>query len=174
MSELREIKRYITTHDESGRSVFAKSIDDNPPASAANTGPANLFFCYATQNFPIDIQAEKDIERYKHLLNNPPPGIVIPGGSAARIFDVPPSYSSPMHRTLSVNYNFVIEGEIEIVLDSGETRLMKQGDVLVQRAINHYWRNPSNDKWARIAAVSFPVVDEGTKESGLEGVFKSE
>lgn len=63
---------------------------------------------------------------------------------------------------------------MEIILDSGETRLMKVGDVLVQRAINHSWRNPSSTKWARIAAVSFPVVADGMKESGLEGVLKSD
>lgn len=79
-----------------------------------------------------------------------------------------------MHRTVSVNYNFIIEGELEIMLDSGETRLMKPGDVLVQRAINHAWRNPSSTKWARIAAVSFPAVADGMKESGLEGALKSE
>ncbi|KAH8691678.1 cupin domain protein, partial [Talaromyces proteolyticus] len=148
---LRDIKRYITTHDEAGRSVFAKSLDDNPPA-AVNPTPASLFLCYATQNFPVEIQQEKDIERYKQFIKNPP-GIIVPGGSAARIVDFPPSYTSAMHRTVSVNYNFVIEGEIEIILDSEQTRLMKPGDVLVQRAINHYWRNPSSTKWARIAAV---------------------
>jgi hypothetical protein len=51
---------------------------------------------------------------------------------------------------------------------------MQVGDVLVQRAINHSWRNPSSTKWARIAAVSFPVVADGMKESGLEGVLKSD
>lgn len=170
-SELRNIKRYITTHDEAGQSVFS-SVDDNPPA-VTNPTPATLFFCYATQNFPVDIKQERDIERYQNFVDNPP-GIIIPGGSAARIVDFPPSHTSAMHRTVSVNYNFVIEGELEIVLDSGETRLMKPGDVLVQRAIGHAWRNPSSTKWARIAAVSFPVVADGMKESGLEGVLKSD
>lgn len=170
-NDLRNIKRYITTHDEAGQSVFS-SIDDNPPA-VTNPTPANLFLCYATQNFPVEIQHEQDIERYQHFVDNPP-GIIIPGGSAARIVDFPPNYTSAMHRTVSVNYNFIIEGELEIMLDSGETRLMKPGDVLVQRAINHAWRNPSSTKWARIAAVSFPAVADGMKESGLEGALKSE
>lgn len=171
-NHLRDIKRYITTHDEAGQSVFISSMDENPPA-VTNPTPANLFLCYATQNFPVDIKHEKDIDRYQHFIDNPP-GIIIPGGSAARIIDFPPSFTSVMHRTVSVNYNFIIEGEMEIILDSGETRLMKVGDVLVQRAINHSWRNPSSTKWARIAAVSFPVVADGMKESGLEGVLKSD
>ncbi|RAO71384.1 uncharacterized protein BHQ10_007396 [Talaromyces amestolkiae] len=170
-SQLRDIKRYITTNNEAGESVFS-SVDDNPPA-VTNPTPANLFFCYATQNFPVDIKHEKDIERYQHFIDNPP-GIIIPGGSAARIVDFPPDFTSAMHRTVSVNYNFVIDGEVEIMLDSGEMRLMKPGDVLVQRSVNHAWRNPSSTKWARIAAVSFPAVADGMKESGLEGVLKSE
>ena len=46
-----------------------------------------------------------------------------------------------MHRTVSLDYGVVLEGEVELVLDSGETRLMKRGDVSVQRGTNHAWRN---------------------------------
>ena len=38
-----------------------------------------------------------------------------------------------MHRTQSLDFGVVLEGEIELVLDSGETRLLKRGDVAVQR-----------------------------------------
>ena len=132
----------------------------------------NLFFCYGTQNFPVEIQKEKDIERYRYFMDNHV-GIIIPGGSAARVVDFPPSYMSVMHRTVSVNYNFVIEGEIEVMLDSQETRLMKPGDVLVQRAINHCWRNPSSTNWAGIAAVSLSALADGMTETGLEDDFRS-
>ena len=46
-----------------------------------------------------------------------------------------------MNKTVSLNYGIVLEGEIELVLDSGETKLMKRGDACVQRATNHAWRN---------------------------------
>jgi quercetin dioxygenase-like cupin family protein len=58
-----------------------------------------------------------------------------------------------MHRTLSLDMGIVIEGEIELVLDSGETRLMKRGDLAVQRGTNHAWRNasaPHEGRWARM------------------------
>lgn len=59
-----------------------------------------------------------------------------------------------MHRTVSLDYGIVLEGEIELVLDSGETRLMKRGDLCVQRATNHAWRNVTpNDGWARMVYV---------------------
>ena len=38
-----------------------------------------------------------------------------------------------MHRTQSVDYGIVLEGQIVSVLDSGEEQLMGRGDVMVQR-----------------------------------------
>jgi len=46
-----------------------------------------------------------------------------------------------MHRTVSLDYGIVLEGDVELVLDSGEKRAMKQGDVAIQRGTNHAWRN---------------------------------
>ena len=89
----------------------------------------NLSFCYATQHFPVYIGNERYIGKYNEFAKTPM-GIIVPDGTTARVVDFPPNYTSAMHRMISVNYNFVIEGEIEIILDSGETRLMKQGDVL--------------------------------------------
>ena len=47
-----------------------------------------------------------------------------------------------MHRTESVDYGVVIEGEMTLVLDAGEV-LLKPGSVVVQRGTNHAWANRS-------------------------------
>ncbi|MFJ3318048.1 cupin domain-containing protein [Herbaspirillum huttiense] len=47
-----------------------------------------------------------------------------------------------MHRTESVDYGIVIEGEMTLVLDRGEVAL-KPGSVVVQRGTNHAWANRS-------------------------------
>lgn len=47
------------------------------------------------------------------------------------------------HKTQSLDYAIVLEGEIYAMLDEDET-LMRTGDVLVQRATNHSWSNRSN------------------------------
>lgn len=47
-----------------------------------------------------------------------------------------------MHRTESVDYGIVIEGEMTLVLDDSEV-LLKQGSVVVQRGTNHAWANRS-------------------------------
>jgi uncharacterized cupin superfamily protein len=56
-----------------------------------------------------------------------------------------------MHRTDTVDYAILLEGEIWAVMDEGET-LMRAGDVLIQRGTNHAWANRSN-KTARIAFI---------------------
>ena len=48
-----------------------------------------------------------------------------------------------MHRTESVDYGIVIEGEMTLVLDDSEVTL-KQGSVVVQRGTNHAWANRTN------------------------------
>ena len=42
---------------------------------------------------------------------------------------------------MSIDYGIVIEGEFELTLDSGESRIMRRGDISVQRATAHMWRN---------------------------------
>lgn len=48
-----------------------------------------------------------------------------------------------MHRTESVDYGVVIEGELTLVLDEGDV-LLRPGSVVVQRGTNHAWANRSN------------------------------
>ena len=47
----------------------------------------------------------------------------------------------------------MLEGETELVLDSGEMRFMKRGDVAIQRGTNHAWRNTSSTQWSRMMNV---------------------
>jgi len=42
---------------------------------------------------------------------------------------MPPGASSPMHTTKSIDYGIVVEGEIELELDSGERTVLKSGYV---------------------------------------------
>jgi mannose-6-phosphate isomerase-like protein (cupin superfamily) len=59
-----------------------------------------------------------------------------------------------MHRTESVDYGVVIEGEMTLVLDEGEA-LLKPGSVVVQRGTNHAWANRSG----RPCRMLFVLVD---------------
>jgi hypothetical protein len=59
----------------------------------------------------------------------------------ARLIDFGPGVESPLHRALSLDYGVVIEGVFKMVLDSGEERIMRPGDMCVQRATAHQWIN---------------------------------
>ena len=59
-----------------------------------------------------------------------------------------------MHRTGTVDYAIILEGEIWAVMDEGET-LMREGDVLIQRGTNHAWSNRTDQP----AYVAFVLID---------------
>lgn len=71
----------------------------------------------------------------------PQPGLHIHHGSVVRMMDFAPNVLSPMHRAVSLDYGIVIEGEFKLILDSGEEKIMRQGDVSVNRAAAHQWHN---------------------------------
>lgn len=66
-----------------------------------------------------------------------------------------------MHRTTSIDYALILEGEVFAVLDTEET-LLKAGDVLIQRGTNHAWANRS-DRVCRIAFILIDADDRGPK-----------
>lgn len=59
-----------------------------------------------------------------------------------------------MHRTESVDYGVVIEGEVTLVLDKEEV-LLKPGSVVVQRGTNHAWANRTD----KISRMMFVLID---------------
>lgn len=98
-----------------------------------------------------------DIKHYSTFLSNPP-GLTVSNGTVLRHVDFVPGKPCAMHRTVSLDYGVVLEGEIICELDSGETRHMKRGDVCIQRGTMHAWRNPSDTEWCRMLFVLQPSL----------------
>lgn len=59
-----------------------------------------------------------------------------------------------MHRTETVDYDIVLDGEIWLELDDGATKHLRKGDVAVQCGTRHAWRN----KGDRIATMCFVLI----------------
>lgn len=57
-----------------------------------------------------------------------------------------------MHRTHSIDYGIVLDGEIWLELDNGEQTQLHRGDTIVQLGGRHAWRNKS-DRPATLAFV---------------------
>ncbi|KAF5689957.1 cupin domain-containing protein [Fusarium circinatum] len=154
--DLRTIKRFVTTHTPEGTTTFSDALPEDAPFQ---TLPDNVDFalCYATDQFPVNLNDDADIKTYRHYTENLP-GITLPTGTVLRVVDIPPGAISPMHRTISLDYGVVLEGEIDLILDSGEKRVMKRGDISVQRGTNHAWKNRSEESWARMLYVLQPAT----------------
>ena len=59
-----------------------------------------------------------------------------------------------MHRTETVDYGIVLDGEITLIVDEGETTV-RSGDIVVQRGTNHGWANRSG----RNCRIAFILID---------------
>jgi len=59
-----------------------------------------------------------------------------------------------MHRTESIDYGIILEGEITLILDNEET-VVRAGDVVVQRGTNHAWANRGKG----VCRIAFILVD---------------
>jgi quercetin dioxygenase-like cupin family protein len=68
------------------------------------------------------------------LLESPTP----PGGALYRIYTWSPGQRSPMHRTITTDFDVVLEGSLEMVLET-ETVTLNAGDCAVLPGIAHAW-----------------------------------
>jgi hypothetical protein len=164
-NKLRSLRRYITAHDLEGKAVLSTSISEE--ALQWQRFPrAAMFLAYSTPSYPVNLQDDVDVAEYNSLIHNPP-GLFFPGSTLCRILDLSPGEVSPMHRTQTLDYGVVLDGEVELILNDLEKpagrRTMGRGDICVQRATLHAWRNMSPTQWARMMFVLIgcekPVVN---------------
>ncbi|CEL04649.1 hypothetical protein ASPCAL05776 [Aspergillus calidoustus] len=151
LSSLPGITRYVTGHDSAGKAI----IQTENPADWSSYENNSMAFtvAYTTSEFPADLNNDADIKKHEDLKASGKLGLVNPNGTVCRFVDFAPKGPPLMHRTQSLDYGIVLEGEIEMTLDSGEKRLLKRGDMAVQRATMHAWHNPSETEWTRMVFV---------------------
>jgi quercetin dioxygenase-like cupin family protein len=142
-SGLPAVQRVVTGHDEHGRAIF-KSEDIHPTKMIAS-GDASFLTIWSTQTVPADNNDERDGREL-------PTGLTLERGSVIRITDMLPGKESPMHRTNSIDYGIVLKGEIELELEDGRRKTIREGGIIVQRGTNHLWRN-TTDQPTRIAFI---------------------
>lgn len=155
----RPVRRIVTGHRADGRStVLSDAPAPNVKQRAAGNGSTLL---WVTDESPADVSRTGD--RAAREIGVPPPR----RGSIFRVAEFPPGVGGEVrdnetvlrdfgigsdvkrghaprhpaiHRTRSLDYVVVLEGEITLMLDDGEV-LLKQGDVVVQQGTNHAWIN---------------------------------
>ena len=142
------VHRHITGHDDAGRAVIVSSSPGNWTSLFNDDLAFNVL--YTTSEMPVSLNDDKDLKTHNELISSGKMGLVNPNGTVCRMVDFRPGSKPLMHRTQSLDYGLVLEGEVEMILDDGMTKIMKRGDVAVQRATNHGWRNTSQTEWARM------------------------
>ncbi|PKS12537.1 hypothetical protein jhhlp_000745 [Lomentospora prolificans] len=154
--KLSHPKRFITTTDDNGKAILDRSIPAEAPFYVLSDGEVNFAQCYVTSGFPTQLNDGADLKVYSDYLKSPP-GLTVSNGTVLRYVDMPPSSTCAMHITTSLDYGVVLEGEVDLLLDSGEEQRMKRGDICIQRATMHAWRNNSETEWARMLYILQPV-----------------
>lgn len=164
MQTLPGFKRVVTGHDANGKATVALS-GPTPSVFNLQAVPGTVFHeIWNTSAAPALIDNADDPTLKPLQLS---PGAL---GSVIRVVDIPPdavqNAVSPeaaaqafaeigqahagtgsadsrhrlMHRTETVDYGIVTEGEVWLVLDDQDVHL-RRGDVVVQRGTNHAWSN---------------------------------
>ena len=169
------VRRVVTGHDSAGKAIIAS--DGQPPVvfevSIRGTWFTEL---WRTQLAPAVIDNRPDATEGPRQLRPPQNGTAIRIVQIAPEKDSPvpndpalmksmfSGLGSPhastttqsslhplMHRTETIDYGIVLEGEVTLILDDSETTL-QAGDIVVQRGTNHAWSN-RGDKPCRIAFI---------------------
>lgn len=153
MSGFRAPRRIVTGHDEAGVSVVVS--DGTVPVSREIPEDGVAFHeVWVTSTTPASIHAGAE-DPTAGAITVPPPT----HGTRIRINEFLPGHlderrlQSPFHRTESIDYGVVLEGEITLVLDDSEVTA-SAGDIVIQRGTDHAWAN----RGGTIARVAFILV----------------
>jgi len=182
-------RRIVTGHDELGNAIILE--DGPPPRVARIGGEIGPMFyeVWNTQETParIDRASGEPQETGIRLapprngtrirvLDIPPEDERIEAMSVEEVrshfgavgASDAPSYTGDgrnrhalMHRTETIDYGIVLEGELTLVMDIGET-VVRAGDIVIQRGTNHGWANRSGMN----CRIAFILID-GKFEDGL-------
>ncbi|MBJ7442731.1 MAG: cupin domain-containing protein [Sphingobium sp.] len=187
--EFESVRRIVTGHDAAGRAIIQ---EDGPvqrvqriggdigpmfhevwntqatpaPLDAASGEPAETGIILAppkngTRIRVLDIPPEGDGIRTMSL-EEARAHFAEVGAHDASAHDGEGSRHALMHRTETIDYGIVVEGELVLIMDEGETTV-RAGDIVIQRGTNHGWSNRSD----RNCRIVFILID-GTFDAELK------
>jgi hypothetical protein len=130
-------RRVVTGHNAQGKSYIVS--DEIIADSSSIGGHMDLWETDPSQPFGPGPSAE--IGGSDNL-------IAMKGGTRAYFATLPPGCNSTgtrenrqgMHRTLTIDYVYVLSGEITMLMDVPPDVRLKAGDVVIQRNTMHAWR----------------------------------
>jgi len=138
------IRRVVTGHNDEGRArvLSDQTMENVVTLRSGNSGA----LMWVTDQTPADLDGSEDPAT--RAMDIEPPA----EGSVFRILELAPHKKPFMHRTDTIDYALVLDGECVMLLDDGEEVALRAGDVLIQRATIHGWANRT-DKPCRLAFI---------------------
>lgn len=156
-----DINLVITGHNTNGTTtILTKAQPESHPVGDG----AHINLLFSSPTSPADI-SQTTIPQPDLADGNK--------GSFFTTYDIPPNYTGPQHRSVTVDHVVVLRGRVVLTLGDGERVELKEGDTVVQRGTMHAWSN-ENGEWARLVSVMMPakpVVTGGEEELGAVWPF---
>ena len=167
------MRRVVTGHDEEGKSIV---VLDGPPAKSIGEDVGGLFELWNTDGNLINtkdridraddeilLSPPKNGSKFRYFQINPTPEGVpmdVLQNMAADAFEkigaphhrIDTSKHPAMHKTDTIDYIILLEGDVTLILDKEEVDI-KPHDVVVQRGTNHAWVNNGNNPALLIAVL---------------------
>jgi mannose-6-phosphate isomerase-like protein (cupin superfamily) len=165
---VKPIRRVVTGNDEHGRSrvLFDSAAPNVNPGAISKgtamtdvwvykTAPAPISGTRDDGNLPFHFEPPAEGGHLRIVQSSGKPADYDPATDSAAVALHEPKmradgvwtrggqnlFSAPIHKSETVDYGILLEGERVLVLDSGEL-VMNPGDVVVQLGNWHGWTNP--------------------------------
>ena len=186
----REFRRVVTGHDENGKAIVVSDTVATQYLERPSRPGVRLTNFWIERGTPAEYDGPEETCTGDFVLHPPPNGSTfrcveflpedpevlktLDGreafgemGAGANI--VEDSRHPFMHRTDSLDYAIVLTGEIWMLMDEeADDRLLKAGDVVIQRGNNHAWSNRGTEP----CVIAFVLVDGVTQRDAPEGANK--
>jgi naringenin degradation protein FdeH len=175
-TDMLPIRRVVTGHDAQGKAIVALDGEPSTVISFPSVPGTYFFEIWKTHTMPAPVDNGPDPTLGPRRMGPTPNGSAVRIVQIAPEKDIklpstveemeqhfretgsPEAATSRlgaphplMHRTETLDFGILIDGELTLVLDDSEVQL-KPGDIVVQRGTNHAWSN-RGDKPCRIAFV---------------------
>lgn len=148
---LPSTRRIVTAHNDDAKAV----VKYDAPVHGKQTphGPW-IQLLWSSESLPPNVNTTQDLGLADTGMSN--------DGTIVRIVDFPPRSTGLVHRSITLDYIYVLKGTVVLVLDDGSRTLVGENETVVQQATMHSWDNET-DEWARLLCVlvasNKPVVN---------------
>ena len=132
-----KVRRVVTTHTGG---ISAVLIDNELPLQPGFASDAVTVWQH--HKYPAEL-TDADAAEGQVQINT--------SGSLIRVVDFPPNSQGHNHRTTSLNYGIILDGEMELLLEDGGRTIVRAGDIVVQQAVSAQIHAP----WVRGSPCSY-------------------